>query len=70
MQAFEEKERGFWAYGRETRGGEAAKGGRGEGGREGGRERPASRPLNIHQANVKILIGQFSKHVNHGLDTY
>ena len=25
--------------------------------------------INIHQANVKILIGQFSKHVNHGLDT-
>ena len=25
--------------------------------------------INIHQTNVKILIGQFSKHVNHGLDT-
>ena len=25
--------------------------------------------INIHQRNVKILIGQFSKHVNHGLDT-
>ena len=25
--------------------------------------------INIHQANVNILRGQFSKHVNHGLDT-
>ena len=25
--------------------------------------------INIHQMNVKILIGQFSKHVTHGLDT-
>ena len=25
--------------------------------------------INIHQMNVKILIGQFSKHVNYGLDT-
>ena len=25
--------------------------------------------INIHQTNVKILIGQFSKHVNYGLDT-
>ena len=25
--------------------------------------------INIHQTNVKILIGQFSKHVNHSLDT-
>ena len=26
--------------------------------------------MNIHQMNVKILIGQFSKHVNYGLDTW
>ena len=25
--------------------------------------------INIHQTNVKILIGQFSKHVNYSLDT-
>ena len=25
--------------------------------------------FNIHQANVKILIGYLSKHVNHGLNT-
>ena len=25
--------------------------------------------FNIHQANVKILIGQSSKHVNHSLNT-
>ena len=25
--------------------------------------------INIHQTNVKTLIGQFSKHVNYGLDT-
>ena len=25
--------------------------------------------LNIHQVNVKILIGQSSKHVNHSLNT-
>ena len=25
--------------------------------------------INIHQMNVNILIGQFSKHVNHDLDT-
>ena len=25
--------------------------------------------FNIHQANVKILIGQFSKQVNHSLNT-
>ena len=24
--------------------------------------------INIHQTNVKIRIGQFSKHANHGLD--
>ena len=45
-QAFEEKDRGFWAQGRdigEKR--EAERWRRGGGGVEGGRERPASRPL-------------------------
>ena len=42
--------------------------------KEGGRETPARRPLfffvfNIHQVNVKILIGPSSKHVNHSLNT-
>ena len=49
---------------RETRGGRE----------EEEKETPARRPLyfslfNIHQENVKILIGQSSKHVNHSLNT-
>ena len=50
-----------------------AKGG-GEGGgvrrREGGKGLQGGHyfhVINIHQTNVKILIGQFSKHVNYGL---
>ena len=30
---------------------------------------PVKDVINMHQTNVKILIGQFSKHVNHHLDT-
>ena len=47
---------------------------RGQGAR-GGREGNACQEtivflvFNIHQANVKILIGQSSKHVNHSLNT-
>ena len=45
------------------------------GGREGGREGNACQEaivflvFNIHRANVKILIGPSSKHVNHSLQT-
>ena len=44
-------------------------------GARGGREGNACQEtivflvFNIHQANVKILIGQSSKHVNHSLNT-
>ena len=50
---------------RETRGA------REEGGREGNacQETIVFSVFNIHQANVKILIGPSSKHVNHSLNT-
>ena len=43
-------------------------------GARGGRERACQKTIaflvfNIHQANVKILIGPSSKHVNHSLNT-
>ena len=62
-QAFEGK-RDLWT-------GEKCEGGggvRGDGGKglQGGHY---FHVINIHQTNVKILIGQFSKHVNYGLDT-
>jgi len=44
-------------------------------GERGGRERNARQEtivflvFNLHQVNVKILIGQSSKHVNHSLNT-
>ena len=66
-QAFEVRERGFWAGKKREAGG-----GGGWGGREGEKGMQVGHyfhVINIHQANVKILIGQFSKHVNHGLDT-
>ena len=55
--------------GKETRG----RGGGGGGGGDGGKGLQVGHyfhVINIHQAHVKILIDQFSKHVNHGLDTY
>ena len=44
----------------------------GGGGREGGKGLQGGHyfhVISIQQMNVKVLIGQFSKHVNHGLDT-
>ena len=62
-QAFEREGKGSFRCERNARGA------------RGGRERNACKEtivflvFNIHQANVKILIGQSSKHVSHSLNT-
>ena len=62
-QAFEERDSGFWAV-------KKREAWVGEEGGEGLQVGHYFHVINIHQANVKILIDQFLKHVNHGLDTY
>ena len=67
-EVFEGREKGFGAGEKcDVRGG-----GGGGRGREGGKRLQGGHyfhVINIHQANIKILIGQFSRHVNHSLDT-
>ena len=62
-QAFEREGKGSFRCERNARGA--------RGGREGNacQETIVFLVFNIHQANVKILIGQSSKHVNHSLNT-
>ena len=62
-QAFEREGKGSFRCERNARGA--------RGGREGNacQETIVFLVFNIHQANVKILIGLSSKHVNHSLNT-
>ena len=66
--------RGSCLKGKGILGGREMRRGAGRGGgvrrREGGKGLQGGHyfhVINIHQTNVKILIGQFSKHVNYGL---
>ena len=64
----------WWAFEREGKGSFMREGNaRGaRGGREGNacQENVVFLVCNIHQANVKILFGQSSKHVNHSPNTF
>jgi len=63
MQAFKREEKGDFGCKRSSRGA--------QGRRDGNTSKNAIAfyVINIHQMNVKILTGQASKHVNHGLNS-